>query len=1327
MLTLVFTDLAGSTALKSSLGDQTVAGLIARHRGHIEGLASRQGGRIIDWAGDGCFLTFETSSAAVLFALALQQAHTAEPGLPGVRVGVHIGEVSETGQPGQAAPRVEGLAVDLAARIASLAKPTQVLMSSAVFNSVRQRLRGDDLGAEIVWLAHGAYELKGFDDPLEICEAGINGVSPLAPPPGSEKAHRAVTPTEEDTLGWRPAVGLHVPRREHWVLEQPLGAGGFGEVWLAIHEKTKAKRVFKFCFEPERVRGLKREVVLFRLLKETLGHRDDIAQIVDWEFERAPYFLESEYTEGGDLRDWAARRGGLDRVPLGTRLELVAQTAVALGAAHSVGVLHKDIKPANILISEVAGKDKPRASLTDFGIGLITDPGALAAQGITAAGLTQTLAGSSSSSSDSGAGTRLYMAPEQLEGKAATTLTDIYSLGVVLYQMVTGDLTHAVAPGWERGIDDDLLREDIGLCIDGDPERRLKSADELAKRLRNLSTRRAEREARRELEQQAERARRRRRQFTVATASGVSLTVVVGLFALAQYRRAETETGLRSSAEQARAEAEAARTEADRRRQESEALREEAERGQYVANTRLAANYIAQQNVAGARSLLVAAPPPYRNWEWGHLVNLAWPAAGNEERGLPAPQSGKTAAELWRGAKNRLVVTVTGHSAGILSVAFHPDGKRLASGSSDSTLRVWNLTSGSELWRREFHSGPISSLAVSPDGKLVAAALPKNGEIAAWDFDTGTRMQTFVGHTDQCAAVGFNVDGSRLCTVGLDQTYRIWDVASGNSLGVRKIEGDFSFVADAYFVPNSTQVMTTEPGNRVTVWDYMTGQVIRTVQGPSAETFKSGRIDPDGRAVISWSASLGSLTVWETETGGEIYSYLVGRALGPLPAIRSPDGSVNVVRREDGISIGIGLETPNIIPCGPLAMGKPAAFSADGAMLAIPEQDGSIRIFAPSQEAARSEEAVKHHADVVYLAAFTSDGGKLITASFDGTLQITDTRSLQTVKEIAAHKSEVSGMSISPDDRYLVTFGFDGIWRVWDLLSGEQAFEVAAHLPANFAGGARGPATRISASLLEKQYFSGDGRRVALTTAPGEVSVFEVPSGRVICVAKNQRSWSYRNTFSADGHFLLCTPYQELYVTLFNADSGTVVAELKGHAGQLLHTNFSPDGTRIVTTSVDKTARLWDGRTGAFLRSLEGHTATTFFAGFSPDSRIVVTTAVDNTARLWRADTGEALATMSGHPGAVMGASFSPDGARVLTTSQDNVTRVWNTQGQLLAELRLGAGEDLYYATWSPDGRTIVTTTSKGTARLWRAADWTAFRDPVTSEEDFETQVMRAR
>jgi serine/threonine protein kinase/class 3 adenylate cyclase/dienelactone hydrolase len=489
LLCLVFTDLVDSTALKSRLGDAAAGQVMTRYHTDVLGLARQRGGREIDSAGDGFFLTFEAPSAAVAFALELQLLHEGSSDLPAVRVGIHLGEVTERAAPeGSSKPTlIEGLAVDLAARIGAIAEASQVLMSLPVFNAARQRLEQGELHREISWLAHGPYLLKGIDEPVEIGEAGFAGVSPLEAPGDSEKGRRAVAAGDELTLGWRPSVGIGIPGRQHWQLVDQLGSGAIGEVWLAEHEGTHGRRVFKFCFQADSLRSLKREVALLRILKETLGERPDIAQVIDWEFDHPPYFLETEHSESGDLVGWARTQGGIDKVPLDTRLDIVAQIADALTAAHGAEVLHKDLKPANVLIHEDAA-GRPRVCLTDFGIGLVTSRSALEVPGITVAGLTEELL---SSSAETGAGTRLYMAPEVIEGRAATPRSDLYSLGVVLYQMASGDFTRALAPGWERQVADPLVREDIAICVDGEPLKRLSGPAQLAERLRSLPARRA--------------------------------------------------------------------------------------------------------------------------------------------------------------------------------------------------------------------------------------------------------------------------------------------------------------------------------------------------------------------------------------------------------------------------------------------------------------------------------------------------------------------------------------------------------------------------------------------------------------------------------------------------------------------------------------------------------------------------------------------------------------------------------------------------------------------------------------------------------------------
>ncbi|MDO9451861.1 MAG: winged helix-turn-helix domain-containing protein [Stagnimonas sp.] len=279
--------------------------------------------------------------------------------------------------------------------------------------------------------------------------------------------------------------GDAVPAREAWLLLRPLGSGGEGEVWLAEQAKNREQRVFKFAIDAGRLSALKREVTLYRLLREVLGERRDFARVLEWNFTAPPFFIECEYG-GLSLSDWAKQGAGLAAASLENRVRLLAETADAVAAAHSAGVLHKDLKPGNVLIwRDEAGLEHAR--LTDFGSSRLADPSRLDAAGITRLGFTVTqMAGEGTS------GTPLYLAPELLLGQLPTAQSDVYSLGVMLYQLVVGDLKRPLSSGWEQDVSDPLLRADIAAAAHGKPSERIASADELARRLRTLEARRVE-------------------------------------------------------------------------------------------------------------------------------------------------------------------------------------------------------------------------------------------------------------------------------------------------------------------------------------------------------------------------------------------------------------------------------------------------------------------------------------------------------------------------------------------------------------------------------------------------------------------------------------------------------------------------------------------------------------------------------------------------------------------------------------------------------------------------------------------------------------------
>jgi len=313
------------------------------------------------------------------------------------------------------------------------------------------------------------------------------------------------------------------PGREHWCLERCLGRGGYGEVWLVRHRHTKETRAYKFALDATALSALKREITLFRLLRETLGERPDIQPLLDWNVSVPPFFLESPYLADGSLPQWAEAQGGLSQVPLATRLDMAAQVADALAAIHAVGVLHKDLKPANVIVESLPS-GQLQCRLSDFGTGRVLDAAQLEQCGITRLGFTQAAQDASGSS-----GTPMYLPPEALAGQPLTLKSDLYALGVMLYQMIVGDFSKPLASGWARDIDDELLREDVAACVDGDPERRLGDAAQLALRLRSLDERQRQRLKAIEQARAAEAMRRRlealhqRWRWTVSISAALAL------------------------------------------------------------------------------------------------------------------------------------------------------------------------------------------------------------------------------------------------------------------------------------------------------------------------------------------------------------------------------------------------------------------------------------------------------------------------------------------------------------------------------------------------------------------------------------------------------------------------------------------------------------------------------------------------------------------------------------------------------------------------------------------------------------------------------------
>ncbi len=272
-------------------------------------------------------------------------------------------------------------------------------------------------------------------------------------------------------------AGQHLPNLPNWILDERLQTRPANELWRIRHGQSGQFRVVKLALDERAQRALMREVTLNKVLRAELGNEAPLVPLLEWQFDTSPAWIQMPWYENGSLADWLNAQGGPARLTLAQRLKIVAEAADALDKAHALGVMHKDIKPGNLMVEFSAGE--PRLLMCDFGSGTIKSRERLEQSGVTVMGFTKSVHMDSSTS-----GTPAYMAPEVLKGGVFSEQSDVYALGVLLYQLVIGDLNEPMAPGWEEDVCDAGLRAIIAEACAGKPARRIAGMQDLARRIR---------------------------------------------------------------------------------------------------------------------------------------------------------------------------------------------------------------------------------------------------------------------------------------------------------------------------------------------------------------------------------------------------------------------------------------------------------------------------------------------------------------------------------------------------------------------------------------------------------------------------------------------------------------------------------------------------------------------------------------------------------------------------------------------------------------------------------------------------------------------------
>jgi WD40 repeat protein/tRNA A-37 threonylcarbamoyl transferase component Bud32 len=1043
---------------------------------------------------------------------------------------------------------------------------------------------------------------------------------------------------------------LPIPAVPGYDILEVLGHGGMGVVYKARHlalNRTVALKMMLTGVRPELA-----DPVRFRTEAEAVARlqHPNIVQIHEVGEANGHPYCALEFVEGGSLAGKLASKP----MPAREAAKLVEALARAMQLAHSRNVVHRDLKPTNVLLT-ADGTPK----ISDFGLARQLDSDS----GHTQTGVVL--------------GTPSYMAPEQASGRAheAGPAADVYALGAILYDCLAGRppfkgstvvetleqvRTQEPAPPsrWHAGVARDL--ETICLkCLRKEPEQRYASAAELADDLARYQ--RGEPIQARPLGRR-ERAVKWVKRNPLVTGAAVLALVVGTTVSYLKYREAEA---ARIDEAQRVTERDDALEKASERAKERDAALDDARRQLSNSSFLLAVAAYDSRDVALARHRLASIDPDYRGWEWHYFRRLStggiFTLYGHTSEGNSA-QLNSISTQV-----------ITGEVTG---VAFSPDGTRLVTGSFDKTAIVWDARTGTRLLQLKGHSREVQCVAFSPDGTRIATGSWDN-TAKLWDARSGALLLDLKRHTGMLWGVAFSPDGTRLVTGSPDQMAKVWDAQTGKPLLEVK---DPAQVYGVAFSPDGTRFATAGT-NRIKVWDARTGALQRELPGHAGTTFCVA-FSPDGTRLVTGGYDQ-TAKVWDLRTGSETFT-LKGHTGTVRSAAFSPDGTRVVTGSEDATARVWDARAGNLLLelKGHTAEVTSAAFSPDGTRVVTGSGDRTAKVWDARTGTPQPE--LKGHISWVNSAAFSPDGTRVVTGSWDRTARVRDARTGAPLLELKGHTGQVYSVAFSPDGTRIATGGNDQA-KVWDAATGTAQFDLT--------GQKRG---------VHSVAFSPDGTRIVTGGGDGSVKVWDAETGAPLLDLKGHTGRVRGVAFSPDARRIATASWDET-AKVWDARTGALLLDLKGHMTYVASVAFSPDGRRIATASLDQTAKVWDAETGKPLLNLPGHTMYVMSVAFSPDGKRLVTGSTDKTAKLWDARTGMPLLDLTGHAGELSSVAFSPDGTRIVTASADGTAKVWDARSGTQPLDLMGHTSPVTGVAFSPDGTRIVTGSGDLTAKVWDA------------------------